>query len=761
MYTRIGGSWKNVVEGYTRIAGAWKPFFTSGPAPLSVDFLVIAGGGGTGSNATATNNTGAGGAGGYRTSFGTSGGGAAAESRPTIAVGTSYTVTVGAGGALASGSNSVFSTITSIGGGRAGLASGAGTSGGSGGGGGFNTQSGGAGTTGQGFAGGSSGSSSSPFGTGGGGGAGSVGGNKTGGGTAGVGGTGVVSTITGSSVERAGGGSGSDESNGTRAAATGGGGRGQTVNGTTSESGTANTGGGGGACGGGAGAVGGNGGSGVVILRYSNAYAISVGAGLTATTTTVGTDNVTTFTAGTGSITFAPTVQVDYLVIAGGGGTTFGLGGGGGAGGYRTSAGPSGGGAAAESKANVALNTNFTVTVGAGGAGEVSSNQNFGGQGSNSVFGSITSLGGGKGTGQSITFPNVPPGQPGGSGSGGVRNSNNPGAGTAGQGFSGGFGNNNANAFGGGGGGGAGAVGGNGSATIGGAGGAGVASSITGTSVIRAGGGGGCVNEGSIALGGSGGGGNGAVSAPSQINATAGAVNTGGGGGGGADFAGRAGGSGVVILSYPSTYALNIGAGLTATTTTVGANKVTTFTAGTGSVSLVDPNAPIVSDFVLLETINLTGTASSITFSGLSAYASQYKHLQIRTVFARSTGGLDGVTMRYNGDSGANYAEHLLYGNGSSVLSAAATNATFVSIGLGPVSTSSFGASVIDILDAFSTSKNKTNRVSTGALSVGEPPFVQIRSGHWRSNSAISSITLAPFSSTFNANSRFSIYGVK
>jgi hypothetical protein len=52
--------------------------------------------------------------------------------------------------------------------------------------------------------------------------------------------------------------------------------------------------------------VGGNGGSGVVILRYSNAFTISnPGGGLTFSTSTVGSDKVTTFTAGTGSIQFA------------------------------------------------------------------------------------------------------------------------------------------------------------------------------------------------------------------------------------------------------------------------------------------------------------------------------------------------------------------------------------------------------------------------------------------------------------------------
>jgi hypothetical protein len=48
--------------------------------------------------------------------------------------------------------------------------------------------------------------------------------------------------------------------------------------------------------------------------------------------------------------------------------------------------------------------------------------------------------------------------------------------------------------------------------------------------------------------------------------------------------AGLSGGSGVVILRYPSAFTANVGAGLVSTTATVGANKVTTITAGTGEV---------------------------------------------------------------------------------------------------------------------------------------------------------------------------------
>jgi hypothetical protein len=40
-----------------------------------------------------------------------------------------------------------------------------------------------------------------------------------------------------------------------------------------------------------------------------------------------------------------------------------------------------------------------------------------------------------------------------------------------------------------------------------------------------------------------------------------------------------------VILRYPSSYTITIGAGLTGSTSTVAGKKVTTITAGTGNVS--------------------------------------------------------------------------------------------------------------------------------------------------------------------------------
>ena len=259
------------------------------------------------------------------------------------------------------------------------------------------------------------------------------------------------------------------------------------------------------------------------------------------TITTSGSYTIHTFTS---SGTFTPAIAgtVDYLVVAGGGGGGFEVGGAGGAGGFRTAAGFS-----------VAA-TGLTVTVGAGGTGRTS--DGVPPTGADSVFSSITSLGGG-GAGSAVNpapANNINGGNGGSGGSGAGRTGATAGTGTAGQGNNAGatVGNYNWSLVAEGGGGGAGAVGvaGTISPYKGGNGGAGLSSSYSGSAVTYAGGGGGGSYQGAIGSGGAGGGGNGAsTNGHSGVAATA---NTGGGGGGGGagGTAGGNGGSGIVIIRY-------------------------------------------------------------------------------------------------------------------------------------------------------------------------------------------------------------------
>jgi hypothetical protein len=236
-----------------------------------VDYLIIAGGGGGGYPLSGPG--GGGGAGGYRTTLGTSGGNSLEESKVTVTA-TPYSVTIGAGGNLASnstptnGNNSSVSfpsSIISIGGGGGGPS---GVfraislySGGSGGGGGRRSSEaaflGGLGTAGQGTDGGNgnSGSTASSA-SGGGGGAGQVGSNASSS-YPGNGGDGLGNVLrTGSTENRAGGGGGGSARSTPRPPGTGGLGGG----GSSNVNAEVNTGSGGG--------VYSNGGSGLVVIRY-------------------------------------------------------------------------------------------------------------------------------------------------------------------------------------------------------------------------------------------------------------------------------------------------------------------------------------------------------------------------------------------------------------------------------------------------------------------------------------------------------------
>lgn len=262
--------------------------------------------------------------------------------------------------------------------------------------------------------------------------------------------------------------------------------------------------------------------------------------------------------------------DIEYVVVAGGGGgggadnETEG-GGGGGAGGFRFG------------NIRTFLGGGITVTVGAGGVGQSRTGTDpiRGTKGSASVLESVTSTGGGGGD---IPRSGVGPNIDGGSGGGATFRNTRAGYGntpsvTPTQGYDGRrstVASNN-----GGGGGGAGGVGAGAIYLPG----IGVESSLSGSAVT-------------YSTGGQGGRG---ISSTGYV---AGAANTGDGGAGGyaaneaaggAQFfrGGRNGGSGIVIVKYPSSFpALSIGAGLTADTPIVsGGYRTYVFTAGTGIIS--------------------------------------------------------------------------------------------------------------------------------------------------------------------------------
>ena len=575
-------------------SGTFTPGFTG-----TVEVLVVAGGGGGGMDM--------GGGGG--------GGGVISNTSYSVTSGTGITVTVGAGGTGApaagtsaqgyqnghqyptsatNGGNSVFGTLTAIGGGYGGSSYygytpnyGLGGSGGSGGGSsGYTagaTTTGASGTAGQGNKGGNAGGGS--YYSGGGGGAASAG---IDGPNQPNGGSGVLNSILGVPYYWGGGGGGSSYSlsiggNGGIGGG-GGGGIGYTTGGAGLNPGQPGGGGypntqtnchggaGGRNTGGGGGGGshynsnnnGGNGGSGIVIIRYLKTLGTSTFASSSATPNSSLLLSVDGYNVG-------KSVSVEVLVVAGGGGGGNDMGGGGG-----------GGGVIYNPSYSVAINSAINVVIGGGGAGSPGPYASYpvaGSSGGDTTFGNLIALGGGGGGSGHREVPWAGTvGQPGGCGGGDSARYTDYTSLSQGydrnlfdrsQGQDGGR-SSPINAYHAGGGGGASQPGGGGGNTYGGNGGTGFLSGINGTAYYWAGGGGGATFNEYSGAGGSGGGGGGSNwsagtpgtggagynngAAGTISNAAvggAGGANSGGGGGGGAHQGnGGAGGSGIVIVRY-------------------------------------------------------------------------------------------------------------------------------------------------------------------------------------------------------------------
>jgi hypothetical protein len=315
---------------------------------------------------------------------------------------------------------------------------------------------------------------------------------------------------------------------------------------------------------------------------------LTAGASYTFKVKATNANGVSLESSASNSATMPSLVPLTYLVVGGGGGgggstPSAVTGGGGGAGGFRTGS------------LTLLKNTNYTVTVGAGGPGVYTAR---GTSGAASVFSTISSAGGGGGGGPTPNQAGLSGGSGGGScgwntgtitGGAGNTPSTSPS-----QGNNGGTGGEPLNGAGGGG---AGAVGENANnGSVAGAGGAGSISTITGTSITYAGGGGGGAGITSGKTGGPGGAGGGgkggdATSTPSGTNGTS---NTGGGGGGtgmlyppGTNNTGANGGSGIVIVRWLTIDgSITVGAGITADSTSAdGSYSYKKFTDGSGNVS--------------------------------------------------------------------------------------------------------------------------------------------------------------------------------
>ena len=162
-----------------------------------------------------------------------------------------------------------------------------------------------------------------------------------------------------------------------------------------------------------------------------------------------------------------------------------------------------------------------------------------------------------------------------------------------------------------------------------------------------------------------------------------------------------------------------------------------------------------------IATANGTGSSNSITFSSIP---STYKHLQIRGIVRGATGSNLGLLMRYNGDTGANYAFHFLEGTGSAAgaqgySSSSNPHILWNTTGSSELS-NTYSAVVVDILDYANTNKYKTSRTLSGYDANGAG-YIYLNSTLWQNTNAINSITISFSSVNFTTATQFALYGIK
>lgn len=158
------------------------------------------------------------------------------------------------------------------------------------------------------------------------------------------------------------------------------------------------------------------------------------------------------------------------------------------------------------------------------------------------------------------------------------------------------------------------------------------------------------------------------------------------------------------------------------------------------------------STYTPIATTTLGSAAASYTFSSIP---STYTDLVIIANYTTSVANLD-FRIQVNGDTGTNYSNTYLLGNGSSTGSGRSSNATYVGEYFAVGTSTNGNMTTINLMNYSNTTTYKTilHRMSSAEKEVTANVAL------WRSTAAINSVTMFTNSSTFAAGSTFTLYGI-
>jgi hypothetical protein len=184
------------------------------------------------------------------------------------------------------------------------------------------------------------------------------------------------------------------------------------------------------------------------------------------------------------------------------------------------------------------------------------------------------------------------------------------------------------------------------------------------------------------------------------------------------------------------------------------------------SGNLTAPGDVDLGAMIPLATTTLSTATATVTFANVSQ---TYEHLQVRIWGYNSSGSDRTLYLQLNSDSGSNYRNHYLSGNGTAVSAGSEGAATTGILPLNANSSQtgfngdSTKASVVimDILDYRNTNKNTTVRTLGGWDGNGSGN-VYLSSGLWMNTAAVTNLYFQlPYSTNFGSGTTFALYGIK
>jgi len=167
--------------------------------------------------------------------------------------------------------------------------------------------------------------------------------------------------------------------------------------------------------------------------------------------------------------------------------------------------------------------------------------------------------------------------------------------------------------------------------------------------------------------------------------------------------------------------------------------------------------------YTLIQAQTLSSSAASVTFSAIPA---TYTDLVLRMTTRMATGTFGEFSVQFNSDSSALYSDTILYGSGSATGSYNNSGSTSLNGILNTEGTSQTANTFSNnelYIPSYTASQSKPVSAASATENNATTAYISANAGLYRSNTAISSITLIDNinSRSFASGSSFYLYGIK